>query len=199
MYGPVVLAARAPANPSGEIDFEHLDRVLLPSPGEPLTYHLASDSSVLFRPFYAFKEGEHYFVYLDPNANNRTLPGGNVVLGKGPDIVCSKGWQNAGLYYVSSNLNATATYSFEGTGIRWLGCRYDDAGKAEVKIDGQVVDTVDQYGPGYDLPFHWERRGLSVGKHSIQITVLAEKQPVSQGVNVNLAGFEVIHSQKVTN
>jgi len=199
MYGPVVLAARGSTNPSGEIDFRNLDSALVPSPGEPLTYHLASDSSVLFRPFYAFKEGEHYFIYLDPDANNRTLPGGNVVLGKGPDIVCSKGWQNAGLYYVSSNLNATATYSFEGTGIRWLGCRYDNAGKAQVKIDGQVVDVADQYGPGRDLPFHWERRGLSAGKHSIQITVMAEKTEASHGINVNLAGFEVISDKKAAN
>jgi len=193
MYGPVVLAVRELGpNPSDKIDFEHLDRALVSSPGEPLTYHLASDASVLFRPFYAFKEDERYFVYLDPQVNNRTLPGGNVVLGKGPDIVCSPGWQNLGLYYASSNAQATAVYSFEGTGIRWLGCKYDDGGMVEAKLDDQVVEVVDQYGPGRDLPFCWERRGLAPGKHSIKLTVLGRKAPESKGVIVNLAAFEVL-------
>lgn len=200
MYGPVVLAVRdSGANPSDKIDFENLDRALVPSAGEPLSYHLASDSSVFIRPFYSFKEGERYYVYLDPDVNNRTLPGGNVVLGKGPDISCSADWQNAGLYFVSDTVGASAAYSFEGTGIRWLGCKYDDAGKAQVTIDDQIVDVVDQFGPGRDLAFQWERRELPSGKHSIRITVTGEKAPQSKGAKVNLAGFEVIRSQPGTN
>jgi hypothetical protein len=148
----------------------------------------------LFRPFYEFKEDERYYLYLDPDVNQRTLPGGNVVLGKGPDIICSEGWQNAGLYYVSSKVGASAVYTFDGAGVRWLGCRYNDAGRAEVRLDDQVVGVVDQFGPGRDLPFDWERRGLAPGKHSIRITVLGEKTPESNGTNVNLAGFEVIRS-----
>ena len=172
---------------------------MIPSPGEPLTYHLRSDHSVLFRPFYSFKEDERYFVYLDPQLNNRTLPGGNVVLGKGPDIVCSKGWQNAGLYYSSSNAQATAVYSFEGTGIRWIGCKYDDGGKAEVTLDNGPVEVVDQYGPGRDLPFSWERRGLAPGKHSINLSVLGQKTPESKGTLVNLGAFEVIRDRVAPN
>jgi hypothetical protein len=54
-------------NPSAKIDFDNLEESLVPSPGEPLTYHLAADQNVLVRPFYAFKEGEEYFIYFDPS------------------------------------------------------------------------------------------------------------------------------------
>ncbi|HPP74352.1 MAG TPA: glycoside hydrolase family 127 protein [Armatimonadota bacterium] len=68
MYGPVALAARSlDGYPAGKVDFDNLEKVLIPSPGEPLTFHLASDYNVLFRPFYAFMEGEQYFLYLDPD------------------------------------------------------------------------------------------------------------------------------------
>jgi uncharacterized protein len=193
MYGPVVLAARAIGdNPSDKIAFDNLGQALVPSAGEPLTYHLASDPSVLFRPFYEFKEGERYFVYLDPELKDRTLPGGNVVLGKGPDIACSAGWQNAGLYYTSTNAASTAAYTFEGTGIRWIGCTYDDAGQAEVKIDEMTPEIVNQYAPGRDLPFSWEKRDLGPGKHSIKITVLGKKAPESKGIAINIGALEVI-------
>ena len=113
-------------------------------------------------------------------------------MGKGPEIICSEGWQNVGLNYASSKIGATATYTFEGTGIRLLACRYDDGGKAEVTLDGQPAEVVDQYGPGRDLPFNWERQGLAPGKHTIQLKVLGEKSPDSKAHTVNLAGFEVI-------
>jgi DUF1680 family protein len=67
MYGPVVLAFRSHAgDPTAKIDFEQLDKSLVPSAGEPLTYHLATDPDVLARPFYVFKEAEPYFIYFDP-------------------------------------------------------------------------------------------------------------------------------------
>jgi hypothetical protein len=147
---------------------------------------------VLFRPFYEFKEGERYFVYLDPELKNRTLPGGNVVLGIGPDISCSGSWQNAGLYYTSTNAASTAIYTFEGTGIRWVGCTYDDAGLSEVKIDETKPEVVSQYAPGRDVPFRWERRDLGPGKHSIKITVLGKKAPESKGIAINIGALEVI-------
>jgi DUF1680 family protein len=67
MYGPVVMAFRSPdRNPSAQVDFDDLEGCLVPSAGEALTFHLAGDSWALVKPFYAFREGEPYFVYLDP-------------------------------------------------------------------------------------------------------------------------------------
>jgi len=68
-YGPVVMAVRSPeGNPAAKIDLKRLAPELLPSPGEPLTFHLRSDANILVRPFYDFKENEPYFLYLDPSA-----------------------------------------------------------------------------------------------------------------------------------
>ena len=97
-----------------------------------------------------------------------------------------------GLYLSSDVVGAAATLTFDGAGIRWLGCKYDDAGKAEMKIDGKLIAIVDQYGPGRDLPFNWEQHGLVPGKHTITLTVTGNKSAESKGHSINLAGFEVI-------
>ncbi len=204
MYGPVVLAAssskpgngyKGTSNPSDKIDFDNLQTALVPVAGKPLTYQLAADTSVQFKPFYEFKEGEIYYLYLDPDAKNRAIYGHNHVLGVGPSISYSQDWENRGLYNASDTVGATATFTFEGTGVRWLGCRYDDAGRAEVTIDEKNVAVVDQYGPGRDLPFNWEYEGLPFGKHTIKLTIHPEISAESKGHYVNLAGFEVIKKQ----
>ena len=67
MYGPVAMAVRpVDSNPAEKIDFAKIGAAFTPSVGDPLTWKLLSDPSVLLRPFYAFKEGERYLAYLDP-------------------------------------------------------------------------------------------------------------------------------------
>jgi DUF1680 family protein len=66
VYGPVVLAARAnDASFVGKIDLDHLDRDLTAAKGDALTWRLSREPSVLLRPFYAYQEGERYYLYLD--------------------------------------------------------------------------------------------------------------------------------------
>jgi len=79
-----------------------------------------------------------------------------------------------------------------GTGIRWLGYRFDDAGRAEARIDGKVVAVVDQYDPGRGLSFDWKIDGLSRGRHTIEITLLPEHSPASKDRFINIAGFEIL-------
>ena len=186
LYGPVTLAARMPkGNPAGKIDLTHLDQVFEASEAEPLTYHLRTDPNVLLRPFAAYKEGEPYFLYLDPASQNRATYRA---------ATFSAGWNDSGQFRFGNTVGATVEYSFEGVGIKWLGYRYDDAGRAEVRIDGKVVAIVDQYGPGRELPFNWEKRGLAPGKHTIKLTLLPDKTPASKDRYLNVAGFEVIPS-----
>jgi hypothetical protein len=182
LFGPVALAVRAnSASFAEKIDLEHPERSLVPAMGESLTWRLADDVAVLVRPFYAYKEGEPYYVYFDPAAANRIPHGALAYQGRwnsGPDFH----WTNA--------VGATVECKFQGTGIRWLGLRFDDAGKAEVSIDGRVVATVDQYGPGRGLPFEWSQKNLQRGAHLIRLRVLEEKPPASKDRCVNVAGFE---------
>ncbi|MHB1456611.1 MAG: hypothetical protein ACYC0V_06825, partial [Armatimonadota bacterium] len=81
---------------------------------------------------------------------------------------------------------------FEGESIAFLYNPLHDCGMAEVKIDGQKVGVIDMYGPidqskfdalftyKWDTPnmflsARWEHKGLTPGKHKLEITVLPEK------------------------
>ena len=184
MYGPVVLAFEAPAaRDLRHVDLEAPERDLTPEPGHPLHYHLASNPAVTARPFSSLGAGERYFVYLDPRIGTRVPH---------MDLKFQGRWSNAGVFRFSNEVGATAEGEFEGTGVRWLGKRFNDAGKAEVTIDGKVVGVVDQYGPGRDLPFDWTKRGLAEGRHTIRLRILPEKPSQSTDRFINVAGFEVL-------
>lgn len=184
LYGPVALAFRATnARFVSRLDLSRLGTQFTASPGESLTWHLAAAPEVLVRPFYAYREGEPYYLYLDPAAARR-IPHRAVKF--------SGRWQDAGRFRFSNEVGATAESAFEGTGIRWLGYRFDDGGRAEVRIDGQVVAVVDQYGPGRDLPFDWAWRNLTPGSHTLRLRLLPEKTEASKDRYLNVAGFETL-------
>lgn len=185
LHGPVILAFRSPSgNPARLIDVERLDECLQLSPGEALTYHLETDSDVLARPLYAFKENEQYYAYLDPSvAWTRHAH---------PDAQFSLEWGSSIEFRMSNVPGASVLFSFEGTGIRWRGYRFDDAGNAEVRVDGELIETVDQYGRGRMIPFQWERIGLTPGRHSITLSVTTDRNPNSSGTWINVSGFEVL-------
>lgn len=189
MYGPVTMAVRAMGkeNPSGKIDFGKLSDVWIPSEGEPLNFHLASDPGMLLRPFYQYKEGERYFLYLDPSW---------VYVHKSyKDAKYSDGWVNFGDWMTATTPGMSAQYEFEGTGIRVTAYKYDDAGRFEVTIDGAAVGTIDEYGPDRGEQFIWEHKGLNQGKHTIKFTLLPEKSPESKGLYANIGGFEAIDAK----
>ena len=136
LAGPVVLAVRSTGRPPhGRIDLARLPDVLEPSPGEALTFHVRGAPDLLVRPFFAFAEGEPYWVYLDPSLAHR-IPHAAVAF--------TGTWHDAGRFRYTNEKDATAEIAFEGTGVRWLGYAFDDAGIAEVTIDGVVIARVDQ-------------------------------------------------------
>jgi hypothetical protein len=162
-----------------------LDRVLAPE-GQLLCFNLVADPAVHARPFYSFRAGEPYFVYLDPKMGKR-IPHSEVKFtGK---------WGDAGVLRFSNEVGATAECEFEGTGVRWLGRRFDDAGQAEITIDGNAVGIVDQFGPSRDLPFDWTQRGLSSGHHTIRLRLLPNQLEKSKDRYLNVIGFEVLNEK----
>ena len=66
MYGPVAMAVRYfDGNPAMKIDLNALNTCFVRTPGEPLCFTHMTDSFMLLRPFYAFREGEPYTLYLN--------------------------------------------------------------------------------------------------------------------------------------
>ncbi len=76
MYGPVTMAVQALANgenPADLIDLKHISKDFVPSETGPLTWKMKDNESVVLKPFYTYKEGEKYFLYLDKNTR-RIIP-----------------------------------------------------------------------------------------------------------------------------
>jgi uncharacterized protein len=187
VHGPVVLACRSPeGNPVSMINFANLEASLVPSPGEPLAFHLTSDPDVLFRPYYQFKEGERYFVYFDPKHPWTRLPLSDLKFSPGWSLNLTEDMQ------ITTNVGAYAERTFTGSSIRWLGRKFDDAGKCEVSIDGKTVATVDQFDPVRDTPFRYEIRDLPAGQHMIRLTLLSDKNPASKNRFANITGFDIV-------
>jgi len=182
MRGPVALAVRSIRQNAGDILREgDLERALVASDGEPLTYHSRRDSTLLVRPFYVFKEREPYHLYLDPNRYSHRAA-----------QFSGDGWRESEAFRFNDRPGSLATFKFSGTGIRWIGYRFDDAGIAEVHLDGQAVAQVAQYAPQRGLPFEWRKEGLPAGSHLLTITILDAKPERSKGRFTNVAGFEVV-------
>jgi hypothetical protein len=183
LAGPVVLAVRTTGrSPHGAIDLAHLAEVLEPSPGEELTFHVRGQPDLLLRPFHAVGADQPYFVYLDPALQNRV---------DHRDVAFRGGWHAGPRFHYSNAADAAAELAFDGTGIRWLGFAFDDAGIAEVTIDGNVVARVDQYGAGRDLPFDWRHTGLPKGRHVLRLRLTGERREASKDCYLNVAGFEI--------
>ena len=182
MRGPVAMAVRSNGANAGDLLRESdLERSLVPSEGEPLTYRPRSGADLLVRPFYAFKQGERYSLYLDPNRHSHRdarFSGG--------------GWRESEAFRYDDRPGDSAAFEFHGTGIRWIGFRFDDAGIAEVRIDDRPVAQVDQYAPRRGEPFEWRKDGLPAGDHRLTITIAETKPAASKGRFINIAGFEVM-------
>jgi DUF1680 family protein len=129
-------------------------------------------------------------IYRGPLLLVRERPQTNSALNFSPQ------WKHYGPMSVAKESGAFIEFTFEGTGVIWKGHRYDDAGRAQLTIDGHEVAIVDQYGPGREIPFTWEHKGLQPGRHTLRLTILEQTNPVSKArwVNVNkLATLETAH------
>ena len=86
---------------------------------------------MLFRPYYQFKEGERYFIYFDPKHPWTRVPLSDLKFSPGWSLNLTEDMQ------ITTNVGAYVEHTFTGTRIRWIGRKFDDAGKCEVSIDGK--------------------------------------------------------------
>lgn len=182
--GPVVLAVRSGdfPYPAGLLESPAPWKDFIPVPGAALNYHVRGKPGLLIRPYYEFKAGEPYILYIDPAVEQR-IPGRK--------IKATGDWESGGHFLYSGQAGAAVTAVFKGTSVKWKGYQFDDAGKFRIEIDGKERMIIDQYGPVRGAYFEKEFKGLTEGMHTIVLTVLPDKNKLSKGNYVNYIGFEV--------
>jgi len=86
---------------------------------------------------------------------------------------------------------ATATLSFTGTGITWVGVLDPYSGLAQVYLDG-TPNTVDTYGPTtlYGQPL-FSVHGLAPGAHTLSIQVLHQRDGETNGSWIWINAFDI--------
>src|SRR5206468_659852 len=68
---------------------------------------------------------------------------------------------------------ATASFTFSGTGVSWIGFHCEQCGIASVSLDGTVVATVDTYAPSRPASSEamYSTTGLVSGSHALVVEV----------------------------
>jgi hypothetical protein len=90
---------------------------------------------------------------------------------------------SGGTYRASPTNGATATFTFSGTGIKWITRKGPSQGIASVTIDGHTKGNVDLYATT-SQGFSQRYPGLTSGKHTIVIKVTGTKNAASSGTSV---------------
>jgi hypothetical protein len=99
---------------------------------------------------------------------------------------------SAGTAKTSLEAGARATFTFSGTGIRWIGAGDDWSGIGRVYIDGVAQSPlVDTYlSQGYQRVL-FEKTGLTNGTHTIVVEATGTKNAASQTAWIWVDAFEV--------
>jgi hypothetical protein len=89
---------------------------------------------------------------------------------------------------------ATATVTFTGTGVHWIGYRDQWSGIASVFLDGDFLQTVDTYAPGGEYQaLTWSLEGLPLAQHTLTIMALGLNGPNSAQGWVWIDAFDIVN------
>ena len=86
---------------------------------------------------------------------------------------------------------ASATYTFSGRSVRWIGTTDADHGKARVYLDGRLVATVDAYSATRQTCQVLFATTVKPGRHTLRIVVLGKSNTRSAGSRVDVDAFVV--------
>ncbi len=82
--------------------------------------------------------------------------------------------------HYSNIAGSYAEFKFTGTGVRWIGKKSNDHGKADIYIDGVFDSTVDTYSATDILQaICYQKTGLTSGEHILRIVVRNDKHASS--------------------
>jgi hypothetical protein len=90
-----------------------------------------------------------------------------------------------------SLINSSATFSFSGTGARWIGLRDPWSGIADIYLDGVFKESVDTYSAStrYQVVL-FETTGLSAGNHTLRIQPAGRRNAAAFAAWVWVDAFE---------
>jgi hypothetical protein len=117
-----------------------------------------------------------------------------------PDIVYEGGWitgdrgwaWSGGTATLSTLPGARATFSFNGTAVRWIGATGPHRGIAYVSLDGAAPVPVDTYTLWDQIQAEVFRAdNLADGGHTLSIEVSGLMNGASGGTSITIDGFEV--------
>ena len=130
--------------------------------------------------------------------NNFTWSGGGVFNNDEPPVGAK----------VTETAGASATLTFRGTSIRWIGYRGPDAGIARVWVDPDKPTEVDLYSPEFKVQeVVFTATGLADANHTLTIEATGRKNDASKAARIFVDAFDVTtpgrryeedHSKKIT-
>ena len=156
------------------------DRVVLPAPPHPIEPLIdATDSAPPFMGWLSF-ESDYPTIHYAPDWLERFTP-----------------HASRGEYHRTDTLSGTATFAFEGEGLRIRYVAATNMGIFEVSVDGKLLDTVDAYAealtfPGTQVYF------VGSGAHHLQIQATGRKNDQSDGTVVGLDAIQIYRSDSNT-
>ncbi len=182
-----------------------------------LAGHTASGSDVMGTPEASWgisndlREAMRFIYNSPPGARVTTSPSPTPTTSPSPStwnrteqtdsaLMYSSNWQlssspaaSSESYQRSRRKGANARFTFEGTGIRWIGAKSPNGGIARVLVDGVRVGKVDQYASTTS----WqqtvlEKVGLSPGSHTIEVWVTGRLNPSARSGRSYIDAFEVL-------
>jgi subtilisin family serine protease len=97
-----------------------------------------------------------------------------------------------GSFHRAETAGASATLTFQGTGVSLISAKADGWGIADIYIDGAKVESVDCY----NAAAFWKQTVFSVsnlaeGVHTIKVVCSGEKNPASTGYRIGVDAFVV--------
>jgi hypothetical protein len=99
---------------------------------------------------------------------------------------------SGGLADFTDEKGATLSFAFEGNQVRVIGSAWPAGGKADVSIDGvRQLCGIDEWCPvECNRQVVYYRNGLPDGRHTLQVTALGDRNPVSKGTMVNVDAID---------
>ncbi|OFV94292.1 MAG: hypothetical protein A3F68_08825 [Acidobacteria bacterium RIFCSPLOWO2_12_FULL_54_10] len=104
----------------------------------------------------------------------------------------SRSFFDGGSAKEAMDAGARVTFTFTGTGIRWIGYRDEWSGKANIYLDGQFKAVVDTFAsPAQAQAVIWSATGLTASTHTLAIEATGTHSASSGGAWIWIDAFDV--------